>query len=158
MASALHSDVPQYRARPDSMISCIAHTVSSMGVSGSGRWQKIRSMKSSRRRFSDPSIACSKYLRFSVFRVLTESSMPQKYLLDMRYVWRGHLSSAMAAHMMLCDSPPAYTSALSKKWKPESYAAASTSRALVPASWGPKLTQEPKEKTLTRTPARPRWR
>jgi hypothetical protein len=36
---ALHSEVPQYGALPRAIMSCIAHTVSSIGVFGSGRWQ-----------------------------------------------------------------------------------------------------------------------
>ncbi len=42
--SAFHSEVPQYSAFPDSTIMCMDQTVSSMGVSGSGRWQNTRSM------------------------------------------------------------------------------------------------------------------
>ena len=71
-SSALHSDVPQYSALPDVMMSCIAHTVSSMGVSGSERWQKMRSRKSRPRRRNDPSTAWIRYLRLSVFFVLTD--------------------------------------------------------------------------------------
>ena len=41
-SAALHSDVPQYRARPDATMSCMAYAVSSIGVSGSGRWQNTR--------------------------------------------------------------------------------------------------------------------
>ena len=39
ISSADHSEVPQYRALPAVMMSDMAHTVSSIGVSGSGRWQ-----------------------------------------------------------------------------------------------------------------------
>lgn len=41
--AALHSLVPQYNALPCVMMSCRARTVSSMGVCGSGRWQKMMS-------------------------------------------------------------------------------------------------------------------
>src|ERR1035437_628661 len=60
--------------------------------------------------------------------------------------------------MIVSERPPAYTSALSKKLTPASYAAARQSLALSPASWGPKLTHEPKERTLTLRPDRPRRR
>src|ERR1035441_6297247 len=60
--------------------------------------------------------------------------------------------------MIVSDLPPAYTSALSKKLMPASYAAARQSRAVWPASCGPKLTQEPNERALTFRPERPRRR
>ena len=39
ISAADHSEVPQYNALPRSIMLCIAHTVSSTGVVGSGRWQ-----------------------------------------------------------------------------------------------------------------------
>ncbi len=39
ISSADHSLVPQYSALPALMMSLMAHTVSSIGVSGSERWQ-----------------------------------------------------------------------------------------------------------------------
>ena len=67
------------------IMSLIAQTVSSIGVCGSGRWQKTRSTKSSCRRCSEPSIACIRYLRFSVSLRLTalpSRSRPQKNLVE----------------------------------------------------------------------------
>ena len=64
------------------MMSDIAHTVSSIGVFGSGRWQKSRSTKSSPKRSSEPSIACSRYLRLSVLRLFTPSVRPQNTLVE----------------------------------------------------------------------------
>src|SRR5690606_28480161 len=52
-------------------------------------------------------------------------------------------------------SPSAYDSALAKKLTPASYATARQSRACAPASWGPKLTHEPNDSTLTLRPDRP---
>ena len=64
------------------MMSDIAHTVSSMGVCGSGRWQKSRSTKSSPKRSRQPSMAWSRYLRFRVLRVFTPSVRPQYTLVE----------------------------------------------------------------------------
>src|SRR5580658_1733775 len=57
--------------------------------------------------------------------------------------------------MMRSDSPPEYDSALSKKLTPASHAAARQSAASPSSSWGPKVTQEPNDSTLTLMPARP---
>ena len=79
-----------------------------MGVSGSARWQKMRSMKSTRSRSSDPSTACIRYLRFNVLRMLgTSPLMPQKNLVDITNELRGHPSFAMTRPMMASLSPPA---------------------------------------------------
>ena len=43
IACAGHSDVPQYSTLPWRTSVSIAHTVSAIGTSGSGRWQKYRS-------------------------------------------------------------------------------------------------------------------
>ena len=67
---------------PLDTMSDIAHTVSSIGVFGSARWQKSRSTKSRPSRSSEPSIACIRYLRFSVFFMLGPSWMPQKSLVE----------------------------------------------------------------------------
>ncbi len=81
--------------------------------------------------------------------------MPQKNLLETTYVCLGQPSSRMASPMMVSDWPPEYTSALSKKLTPPSYAAARQSRAVRPASWGPKLTHEPNDSTLSLRPEPP---
>ena len=81
----LHKPVveqPQYRALPAVIMSDMAHTVSSMGVSGSGRWQYTRSTKSRPIRSSDPSMACMRYLRFRVFFMLTSLWRPQKSFVE----------------------------------------------------------------------------
>ena len=88
-------------------MSLIAHTVSSMGVSGSARWQYNRSTKSTPRRSSDAAIAWSRYLRLSVWRMLGTSWMPQYSFVDSTYSWRFQPSEAMASPMMRSDSPPA---------------------------------------------------
>ncbi len=82
ISSALHSEVPQYRALPAETMSLIARTVSSIGVSGSARWQNTRSTKSSPKRSSDSSMADRRYFRFKVFFMLTSSWMPQKSLVE----------------------------------------------------------------------------
>src|SRR5665213_584155 len=64
----------------------------------------------------------------------------------------------MASPMIRSDSPPAYASALSKKFTPASYAAARQSSARLPASCGPNVTQDPKDRTLTFRPVPPRRR
>jgi hypothetical protein len=64
------------------MMSDIAHTVSSIGVCGSGRWQKIRSTKSRPKRRSEPSMAWWRYLRLSVASVLTPLVRPPKNFVD----------------------------------------------------------------------------
>ena len=82
ISSAVHSDVPQYRALPELTMSDMAHTVSSIGVVGSARWQNRRSTKSRPKRSSDPSMACIRYFRLSVFFMFGSSWMPQKSLVD----------------------------------------------------------------------------
>ena len=77
MSSALHSDVPQYSARPELTMSLMAHAVSSIGVSASERWQYSTSTNSSPRRSSDPSMACSRYFRLSVWRMFGTRWRPQ---------------------------------------------------------------------------------
>src|SRR5579872_2403334 len=57
--------------------------------------------------------------------------------------------------MMRSDSPPEYDSALSKKLTPASRAAPRQSAARLSSSWGPKVTHEPKDRTLTLSPVRP---
>ena len=52
-------------------MSDIAHTVSSIGVSRSGRWQYTRSRWSRPNRSRDGSMASSRYFRLSVVRALT---------------------------------------------------------------------------------------
>ena len=104
-------------------MSLIAHTVSSIGVFGSERWQNKRSTKSRPNRSSEPSIAWSRYFRFSVFVMFTPPCRPQKTFVEIAYEWRGHPSSAIARPMIVSDWPPAYDSALSKKLTPPSYAA-----------------------------------
>ena len=86
------------------------------------------------------------------------SRMPQKNFVEMTYSCRGQPSSAMAAPMIRSDSPPAYTSALSKKLTPASRAAVKQSRARLVSSWFPNVTHDPKESALTRRPERPRRR
>jgi hypothetical protein len=120
ISSALHSEVPQYSALPDATMSCMAHTVSSMGVSGSGRWQNTRSTKSRPSRSSEPSIAWRRYLRFSVLDMFTRSDRPQKNFVEIVKESRGQPSWRMARPMMRSESPPAYASALSKKLTPAS--------------------------------------
>ncbi len=56
--------------------------------------------------------------------------MPQKNLVETTYVWRGQPSCLIASPMIVSDLPPAYTSALSKKLTPASYAAARQSLAV----------------------------
>ena len=63
-------------------MSDMAHTVSSIEVSGSARWQNTRSTKSRSKRSSEPSMAWDRYLRLRVLRMLTSSWMPQKSLVD----------------------------------------------------------------------------
>jgi hypothetical protein len=87
------------------MTSDIAHTVSSIGVWGSGRWQKARSTKSRPRRASDPSMAWRRYFRLSVCFVLTLSVMPMKNLVEITKVSRAQPSSAMAWPMIRSDPP-----------------------------------------------------
>jgi len=65
-------------------MSCIARTVSSIGVSGSARWQNTRSTCSSLRRARAPSIACIRYLRLRVFFSFGPSWSPQYSLVDTR--------------------------------------------------------------------------
>src|SRR4051812_16693749 len=60
--------------------------------------------------------------------------------------------------MIRSDSPPAYDSALSKKLTPASRAAARQSRAMPVSSCVPNDTHEPKDRTLTCRPDRPRYR
>ena len=78
-----------HRSDPDTPIeetvwamSDIASTVSSTGVSASGRWQNRRSTKSSPIRSSEPSMACSRYLRLRVFDMFGMSCSPQNSLVD----------------------------------------------------------------------------
>ena len=66
-------------------MSDIAQTVSSIGVSGSERWQKMRSKNSRPKRSSEASTACMRYLRFKVLRIFGASWMPQKNLLETTY-------------------------------------------------------------------------
>ena len=62
-------------------MSDMAQTVSSIGVSGSARWQKRRSTKSRPKRSREPSMAWVRYLRLSVSeRFTASSSMPKKSL------------------------------------------------------------------------------
>src|SRR6478752_4959925 len=61
----------------------------------------------------------------------------------------------MALPMIRSDSPPAYASALSKKLTPASRATDRQSRARLVSSWPPKVTQEPKDRTLICKPVRP---
>jgi hypothetical protein len=63
-------------------MSLIAQTVSSIGVFGSERWQNRMSTKSSCIRSSDPSMACIRYLRFSVFVMFTPPWRPQKTFVE----------------------------------------------------------------------------
>jgi hypothetical protein len=88
-------------------------------------------------------------LRLSVLRMLTASWMPQKNLVEMAYSWRFQPRSRMASPMIRSDSPPAYTSALSKKLTPASLAICRHSAARSRSTWDPKVTQEPNERTLT---------
>ena len=88
-------------------MSLIAQTVSSMGVWGSGRWQKAMSTKSRPKRSSDASMAWVRYLRFSVFFMLGMSCSPQKNLDETTYSWRRQPSSRKAAPMTRSDSPAA---------------------------------------------------
>ena len=76
----------------------------------------------------------------------------------MTYSWRGQPSSAMAWPMMRSDWPPAYTSALSKKFTPRSKAAVRQAFAKSVSSWLPKVTHDPNESALTLRPERPRRR
>jgi hypothetical protein len=64
----------------------------------------------------------------------------------------------MASPMMRSDSPPAYASALSKKFTPTWYAASMHSIARSTSSWLLKVTQDPKDSTLTFSPEPPRRR
>src|SRR5689334_11740316 len=57
--------------------------------------------------------------------------------------------------MIRSDSPPAYTSALSKKLTPRSHAALKQSHARPVSSWLPKVTHDPNASTLTCSPERP---
>src|SRR5579875_1500977 len=57
--------------------------------------------------------------------------------------------------MIASDLPAAYDSALSKKFTPASRAAVMHAMARSSSSWGPKVTQEPSESTLTLRPAWP---
>ena len=107
ISSAAHSLVPQYSALPDDTMSLIAHTVSSSGVSGSERWQYRTSTNSTPSRSSDPSMACSRYLRFSVFFMFGASWMPQKTFVVSTYDQRGQPSSASTRPMIASLSPPA---------------------------------------------------
>ena len=76
-------------------MSLIAHTVSSIGVFGSARWQNRMSTKSRPNRSSEPSIACRRYLRFSVFVMFTPPWRPQNTFVEITYEWRGQPSSAI---------------------------------------------------------------
>src|SRR3954470_19315472 len=60
--------------------------------------------------------------------------------------------------MIRSDSPPAYASALSKKFTPLSHAAAMQSRARPVSSCAPNDTHEPNDNTLTLRPDRPSLR
>ena len=82
--------------------------------------------------------------------------MPQNSFVETTYSWRFQPSSEMARPMMDSDSPPAYTSALSKKLTPPSLAAASWSLARPTSTWLPKVTQEPKLNCETWRPEDPR--
>ena len=60
--------------------------------------------------------------------------------------------------MILSDSPSAYTSALSKKLTPASYAAAMHSFAGLSSSWKWNVTHDPYDSALTCRPEFPRRR
>ena len=138
------------------MMSCIAYTVSSIVVSGSARWQYNTSTKSCWRRSSEPSIACIRYLRLSVFRMFgTLPWMPQNTFVVSTYEYRGQPSSCRTRPMIASLLPPAYTSALSKKLHPASWAACMQSSARLSSSWVSNVTQLPNDSTLTLMPVRP---
>ena len=107
ISSAVHSLVPQYSALPATTMSDIAHTVSSIVVSGSARWQYRTSTKSSPNRSSEPSMASNRYLRFSVLRMFGTSWTPQNTLVVRTYDHRGQPSSASTRPMIASLSPPA---------------------------------------------------
>src|SRR6056297_158253 len=141
------------------MMSFIARTVSSIGVSGSERWQYSTSTKSSPNRSSEPSTACIRYLRLSVlFMFGVPLCSPQKTFVVTTYDQRGHPSSRSTSPMIVSLLPPAYASALSKKLQPASPAAAMQSRARLLSSWVSKVTQLPNDSTLTLSPVLPRRR
>ena len=74
-------------------------------VSGSARWQYTTSTKSSPNRSSEPSIACSRYLRLSVFFMLTPSWMPQNSFVVTTYDHRRPAEPAQRlAHDLLAAS------------------------------------------------------
>ena len=84
-------------------MSDMARTVSSIGVSGSERWQKMRSMKSRPSRSSEPFTACMRYLRFKVFAMFGASWMPQKNLLEITNSWRCQPRVLTARPMIASD-------------------------------------------------------
>src|SRR5262245_62083222 len=63
------------------------------------------------------------------------------------------------ARPMICSLlPPAYDSALSKKFTPASRAAVRQALARLESSWFPNVTQLPNDSTLTFSPQRPKRR
>ncbi len=144
---------------PLAMMSDIAHTVSSMGVLGSARWQNRRSTKSSPNRSSEPSMACIRYLRLSVLlHVRRVVDAPE-------HLRRDHVRLARPAELgdRLAHDPLGLAAGVRprrcrRSSRPGSRAAARQSRARPVSSWLPKVTHEPNESTLTLRPVRPRRR
>ena len=74
---------------------------------GSARWQYTTSTKSRPKRSSEPSIACIRYLRLSVFVMLRASWMPQNSFVVTTYDHRGQPSWRSASPMIASLPPPA---------------------------------------------------